>query len=117
MNQSSVHFTDAVKVIAAGLIHLRVMCERLEYLYSVLSVTPISDLQTASVISEHLRRENQMGQLGGFQQVRAIESFLEYLKKQFAHFKAAYPEFGDDRAGASFVIKQIERPFGTSKTR
>ena len=108
MNQSSVHFTDAVKVTAAGFIHLRVMCERLEYLYSVLSVTPISDPQTASVISEHLRRENQTGQLGGFQQVRAIESFLEYLKKQFAHFKAAYPEFGDDRAGASFVIKQIE---------
>lgn len=108
MNQSSVHFTDAVKVTAAGFIHLRVMCERLEYLYSVLSVTPISDPQTASVISEHLRRENQAGQLGGFQQVRAIESFLEYLKKQFAHFKAAYPEFGDDRAGASFVIKQIE---------
>ena len=108
MNQSSVDFMDSVKVTASGFIHLRVLCERLEYLYGVLSVTPISNSQAGWQISEHLRRENQMGQLGGFQQVRAVESFLEYLQKEFAHLKAAYPEFGEDRAGPSFVIKQIE---------
>jgi hypothetical protein len=65
-------------------------------------------LQTASQISEYLRRENQTGHIGGFQQVRAVESFLAYLKVQFTHLKAVYPEFGSDRAGASFVVKQIE---------
>ena len=49
-----------------------------------------------------------MGHLSGFQQVRAIESFLEYLKKQFTHLKAAYPEFGNDRAGPAYGIKQID---------
>jgi hypothetical protein len=97
-----------VKVTAAGFIHLRVLCERFEYLYGVLTVTPISDSQTALEISEYLHRENQMGQLGAFQQVRAIELFLEYLRKQFAHLKAAYPEFGNDRAGAAYAIKQID---------
>jgi hypothetical protein len=108
MNQSSVDFKGSVKVTAAGFIHLRVMCERLEYLYGVLTVTPVSDSQTASQISEHLHHENHVGQLGSFQQVRAVESFLRYLKTQFTQLRATYPEFGDDRAGASFVIKQIE---------
>jgi hypothetical protein len=108
MNQSEVDFADSVKVTAAGFIHLRVLSERFEYLYGVLTVTPISDSQTALEISEYLRRENQMDQLGAFQQVRAIESFLEYLRKQFAHLKAAYPEFGNDRAGAAYAIKQID---------
>jgi len=81
MNQSVVDFADSVKVTAAGFIHLRVLCERFEYLYGVLPVTPISDPQTALEISEYLHRENQMGQLGAFQQVGAIESFLEYLRK------------------------------------
>jgi len=108
MGRSSVDFTDSVKVTAAGFIHLRVLCERLEYLYGVLTVTPISDAQTAWEISDFLRRENKAGHLGAYQQVRAIESFLAYLKQQFDYLKAAYPEFGSDRAGSAYVIKQIE---------
>lgn len=108
MNQTLVDFGDSVKVTAAGFIHVRVLCERLEYLYGVLTVTPVSDGRMAAEISEYLRRENQIGHIGGFNQVRAIELFLDYLKKQFTHLKAAYPEFGDDRAGAAYIIKQIE---------
>jgi hypothetical protein len=89
---------------------LRVLCERLEYLYGVLTVTPVSDTQTAWQISENIRSESQFGHLGGFQQVRCVEAFLAYLKKQFAQLKTAYPDFGTDRAGASFIIRQIESP-------
>jgi hypothetical protein len=108
MNRTSVGFADSVKVTAAGFIHLRVLCERLEYLYGVLTVTPISDRQTASRISEYLDRENQMDHIGGFQQIRAIELFLDYLKKQFAYLKAAYPEFGGDRTGSAYIARQVE---------
>ncbi len=79
-----------------------------EYLYGVLTVTPISDNNVAFQLAEFIRIENQIGRLSGFQQVRAIETFLEYLKAQFSHLKAAYPEFGADRSGASFVISQID---------
>jgi hypothetical protein len=108
MNRAAVSAGDAIKVTAAGFIHLRVLCERLEYLYGVLAVTPISDNTTALQLSEFVRIENQIGHLGGFQQVRAVEAFLKYLNNQFAHLNAAYPEFGADRSGAVFVIKQIE---------
>lgn len=108
MNQTSVSFEDSIKITAAGFIHLRIFCERLEYLYGVLTVTPVSDHATTKVIAQFIRTESQLGQLGGFQQSRAVEAFLEYLKKQYAHLKAAYPEFGEGRTGASFVIQQIE---------
>jgi hypothetical protein len=108
MSRQSVDFVDSVKVTAAGFIHLRVLSERLEYLYGVLTVTPIADTQTASEIADYLRREHHVGSLGGFQQVRAIELFCEYLKGQFVHLKGAYPEFGNERTGAAYLIKQIE---------
>ena len=108
MNQTAVTFGDFIKITAAGFFHIRVFCERLEYLYGVLTVTPVSDSTTAQVIAEFVRTESQLGQLGGFQQSRAVEAFLKYLKKQHAHLKAAYPEFGKGRSGSSFVIQQIE---------
>jgi hypothetical protein len=74
----------------------------------VLTVTPISESTVALQLADFLRIENQMGQIGGFQQARAVELFLEYLKSQYTHLSAAYPEFGDERSGSAFIIKQIE---------
>src|SRR6266536_6476619 len=34
---------NSIKVTASGFIHIRILCERLEYLYGVLTVTPISE--------------------------------------------------------------------------
>ena len=108
MNRVIVTFADSLKITAAGFIHLRILCERIEYLNGVLTVTPVSDPTTARQLADYIRTESKFGQLGGFQQVRAVEIFLDYLKSQYAHLKAAYPEFGLERTGSSFVIKQIE---------
>ena len=108
MDQTAVVPADSIKVTASGFIHLRVLCERLEYLYGVLTVTPISDGRTARLISENILRESQVGHLGGFQQVWCVEVFHAYLKRQFKQLKATYPEFGGERAGASFIIRQID---------
>jgi hypothetical protein len=107
MNQTEVVLADSVKVTAAGFIHLRILCERLEYIYGVLTVTPISDQGIATQIADYLRRENQM-MTGGYQQLACAEIFLQYLQAEFAELKAAYAEFESDRSGASFVIKQIQ---------
>jgi DNA integrity scanning protein DisA with diadenylate cyclase activity len=63
---------------------------------------------TAYRLADFVRTENQLGQLGGFQQARAVEVFLKYLKNQYTHLKAAYPEFAAERTGAAFVVNQIE---------
>jgi hypothetical protein len=70
MSRTSVTFADSIKITAAGFIHLRVLSERLEYLYGVLPVTPMADSTTAYQLANNVRIENQQGQLGGFQQAR-----------------------------------------------
>jgi len=114
MNQTEVVLTDSIKVTASGFIHLRILCERLEYVYGVLTVTPISDLTVTARIAEYIRRENQMT-TGGYQQLGAAEVFLQYLQAQFDQLRAAYSEFGSDRSGAFFVIKQVQNAIGYFK--
>jgi hypothetical protein len=114
MNQTEVVLTDSVKVTASGFIHLRILCERLEYIYGVLTVTPICDQTVATQIAEYIRRENQM-MTGGYQQLGGAEVFLKYLQEQFDLMRNAYSEFGSDRTGASFVIKQIQNAIGYFK--
>jgi hypothetical protein len=108
MNYTHVDPHDCVKVTASGFIHLRVLCERIEYLYGVLCVTPLSDPMVAGRISDYVDRENRHDRLGGYQQVQCVDQFLTYLKYQHAQLYAAYPQFGGARTGATFVISQIE---------
>jgi transposase len=60
------------------------------------------------------RRLQALGH-SAFQQLRCVEAFLKYLKYQHAQLQSAYHEFGADRSGASFVIKQIENAVGYFK--
>jgi hypothetical protein len=108
MNQTQAEFDDCVKVTASGFIHVRILCERLEYLYGVLTVTPIFEKRVAEDIAEYLKRENQQGYQGAFQQARAVELFLNYLQRQHKTLSDAFLEFGSPRTGATFVIRQIE---------
>jgi hypothetical protein len=114
MNQTEVVLTDSVKVTASGFIHLRILCERLEYIYGVLTVTPISDHTVGAQIGEYILKENQM-MTGGYQQLRCVELFLEYLQEEITRLRAAYSGFGSERSGASFVIKQIQNAIGYFK--
>jgi hypothetical protein len=115
MNQTQVVLTDSVKVTASGFIHLRILAERLEYIYGVLTVTPISDQGVCARIGEFIDRENRMNTAGGYQQLSAAEVFLIYLGKEFEQLRAAYSEFGYERSGASYIIKQIQRAIGYFK--
>ena len=108
MNRSLVKSGDSVKVSASGFIHLRILCERIEYLYSVLSVTPILDQRVAARISDYISRENQHDRLNAAQKVQCVEEFLKYLKYQHSQLRSAYPQFGGEQTGADFVIAQME---------
>jgi hypothetical protein len=108
MNYSNVDFGDCVKVTASGFIHIRVLCERIEYLYGVLSVTPIVEKNVADRIADYINRENQHDRLGGYQQAQCVEEFLRYMKYEYGRLVQAFPEFGIERSGATFVIRQIQ---------
>ena len=108
MNYSRVDLEDSVKATASGFIHLRILCERLEYIYGVLSVTPMTEPRVAEKISDYINRENQYNRLAGNQQAQCTNVFLQYLRYQHAQLSSAYPEFGGKHTGATFVIRQIE---------
>ena len=54
MNHSAVVFDDSVHVLASGFMHLRVLPERLEYLYGILPTVPVADRAVANRIAEVL---------------------------------------------------------------
>lgn len=108
MNYVNVEFSHSIKITASGFIHLRILCERLEYLYGVLSVTPICEPAVANQIADYLNRENQYDRLSPHQQARCVEEFLKYLKLEHNKLSSVFPSFGGERTGASFVLDQIQ---------
>jgi hypothetical protein len=108
MNYSNVDLNDSAKVTASGFIHLRILCERLEYIYGVLSVTPIAQPSVADRIGDYLNRENQHDRLSPHQKAQCVEEFLKYLRYQHGQLASAYPAFGGEHTGATFMIGQIQ---------
>ena len=108
MNYSEVGIADSVKVTASGFIHLRILSNRLKYIYGLLSVTPISDDRIAEEIGEHIYRENQRGHIAGYHMIRCVQSFLRYLRNEHKLLSESYPEFGRKHNGASYVISQVQ---------
>jgi len=62
----------------------------------------------ADKIADYINRENQRDNLWPNQKVRCIEIFLQYLRYQHSQLTSAYPAFGDEHTGSSFVIQQID---------
>jgi len=108
MSSLQVDLHDAVKVTASGFIHLRILSERIEYVYGVLGVTPVTNDEIARKIADYILRENQPPGLKAHQKAQCVRVFLQYLRYQHAQLSATYPEFGGDHTGSTYVIKRIE---------
>jgi hypothetical protein len=107
MNTTSVELRDTVKVTASGFIHIRILSERSEYLYGVLSVTAMTDADVADQIADYIKRENQYDNISVGQKVRCVQLFLNYLQAQHTLLSSAYPDFGGDHTGSGYLIRQI----------
>jgi hypothetical protein len=100
--------TDAIKVTSSGFIHMRILSERLEYLYGVLASTPVFDLELASYIAGGLTAESRLGDLNGHQKARYVGAFVRYLRGLQEHLARLSPRFGGADTGASYVIAQAD---------
>ena len=108
MNISQVDLNDAIKVTASGFIHLRILCERLEYLYGVLTVTSLFDRKSAMTIARYVESENRAGYLPSNRMAECVEKFCGYLSRQYKGLKQVFPGYAAEPNGASYVISQIE---------
>ena len=108
--------SDCVKIQASGFMHLRVLCERIEYLYGILTVTQISDMTTAIALADSINRESQRGYCTRRDQVSAVEKFSTYLKYEYARNRERNPFNDSDRSGAAYVIRLIENELRRAQT-
>jgi hypothetical protein len=107
MNFTRVDWNDCVRIQASGFIHVRVLSERLEYLYGVLTATPISDERTARMLQDFIKRENLRGDLSAHEKLRAVEILYQYLKQQKEHIKDHNPFVAVEETGASYVLERM----------
>ena len=97
-----------MRISAAGFIHLRILSERLEYLYGVLPVTPIFETKTAQKIANVIEIENRNGTVGGYQMLNCVKELYKYLERQANRIRANFAEFGKEDSGTTYILKQIQ---------
>lgn len=100
---------DCVKIQASGFIHLRILCERLEYLYGVIPVTPISDEQIAIKLADFVNRESQRGESKAGEKAQAVEILLNFFKAEMARIREKNPFFDPNASGAVYILNSMER--------
>lgn len=107
MNHTAVTFDDSVHILAAGFMHLRVLPERLEYLYGVLPTVPIADQDVANKIAEVLEVENSAGDVPGSAKARAVRSLYQYLVGQEERLRKRDVHTDARQSGAKYVLGKI----------
>jgi hypothetical protein len=108
MNSEKLEFHDSIKITASGFIHLRILCERLEYLYGILTVTPIFDRSKSGKIADYIDRENRHDRIGASQMADCVALFLGYMQQEYKRLSETYPGFGLANSGSAYVLSQIE---------
>ncbi len=111
---SILDFNDNVKITYSGFVHQRFLVDRIEYISSVLSVTPISDQSTAKRIGEMLSREAE-GKAVTFEQRRQIvKLFTQHLDRQYKQWVQWFPGFSDRNAGSRYLLSALDRASGVT---
>lgn len=107
-SHTQISVDNCVKIQAAGFIHLRILCERLEYLHGVIPVTPVADQQTAIRLADYINRENQRGESTTKEKVQAVEILHKFLKEELGRLREKNPFFDPKTSGAVYLLNSIE---------
>jgi hypothetical protein len=107
MNFTNVEFSDSVRILASGFMHLRVLPERLEYLYGILPTTPYIDPAPARKIAEVLEHESKHDSVAGSEKAFAVQALHDYLVAEDRKLRGHLPILPAGENGARYVLKKI----------
>jgi hypothetical protein len=110
MNNASVDWQDCVKISASGYIHLRILAERVEYIFGVIPTTTITDDITMKSLGEVVARENSVGYVSEQAKSIAVNRFFDYLYDQavlFAERSGRDFDKKDATSGTIYVLRQV----------
>lgn len=100
---------QSVKILASGFMHLRVLCERIEYLYGVIPVMPISDNAAAHELARFVDIEVQKKDVSAYHKARAVQALYDFLAAEFERLKLQNPFFEEGSTGGEYVLNAIKR--------
>jgi hypothetical protein len=109
MGSSSVRPDDAVHVQAAGFMHLRILPERLEYLYGTLPTVPVADKALAKQIAEVLNKENTAGDVGASEKARIVRQLYGYLAAQHRILRKCDFHSRTGSSGAAYALHKVSK--------
>ena len=117
LNFAAVNFDDSVRILASGHIHVRILPERLEYLYGILPTTPINDKSVAERISRILQRENQFDSVPISDKAYAVRVLLGYLEREAARLRSQAPLPPPESRGAQYWLTKMQRCLNHVRTQ
>lgn len=107
MNHSAVGFDDSVHILAAGFMHLRVLPERLEYLYGILPTVPFADQAVARKVAQVLERESNSGDVSATSKAWAVRELHHYLVTQETQLRQRDVHATSVESGTTYVLRKV----------
>ena len=102
----SIDNDHSIKIHASGFMHSRVLCERVEYLYGVLTVVPFRERKRAEKVANCVLQERQ-GSINYGRKLAAVRDLRDELREVIhAHIKT-YSIYRDELRGSRFVLERI----------
>jgi hypothetical protein len=120
MNNVSLELSDCIIITAAGYIHLRVLAERIEYLFGILPTTRIADAKVVDVVVDVVNRENSFGEVTTGTKIFAVRKFYDYLSKQavtLAEQSGRAYDSDHRNSGTAYLLRQVHTAIEMSEAR
>ncbi|MEK6756218.1 MAG: hypothetical protein AABZ02_08715 [Bacteroidota bacterium] len=103
----AVHEDLSIKVHASGFMHQRILCERLEYLYGILTVVPFRDRQRCEKIAQTIQIELN-SRIGHNRKVSAVQLFREQLAEDIEHHVKSFSVSRNELRGAEYTLERVD---------
>lgn len=108
---------DSVKVTSSGFIHLRILAERLEYVFGISPVTPLPDRRAVEAISKIIDVESNRGDVPESMKIQAAAAMFGVLREDYTKHVSSYPAFSNPQSGAAYVLNRLEDVVSRSRAR
>lgn len=110
-------FDDSVKVTSSGFIHLRILAERIEYIFGVSLVTPLPDRRVAEIVSKIIDVESNRGDVPENLKIQVAAALLGSFREEYTKHVNSYPAFSNLQSGAAYVLNRLEDVVVRSRAR
>lgn len=105
----------SVRATASAWAHMRLLSCRMEYVSSVLPITPVANDILLTKVESGLSDESRTGHLSIGRRIALVRAFHRYLKSEYERH-LAHPGYANiERTGARYIIDKVEDSFEFSR--